>query len=158
MSLTQQQAVEQEAACHPAQPRPILPHPCPAPPRAVVASEKGVVVGRLSFREDGDLIDCQRMGVGGKAIPPNIDKASALRRAALCCAAWSFPVLRSLPAAGSFRAAREGKQRSLATWGCGPADRCGVPGGHVEMGPNRPLINLVCRSQTSGAMRSLCCW
>lgn len=42
---------------------------------AVVASEKGVVVGRLTFREDGDLIDCRRMGVGGKAIPPNIDKA-----------------------------------------------------------------------------------
>ena len=41
---------------------------------AVVASEKGVVVGRLSYREDGDLIDCQRMGVGGKAIPPNVDK------------------------------------------------------------------------------------
>lgn len=41
---------------------------------AVVASEKGVVVGRLRFREDGDQIDCQRMGVGGKAIPPNIDK------------------------------------------------------------------------------------
>jgi meiotic recombination protein SPO11 len=40
----------------------------------VVASEKGVVVGRLQFREDGDLIDCQRMGVGGKAIPPNVDK------------------------------------------------------------------------------------
>lgn len=43
---------------------------------AVVASEKGVVVGKLSFREDGDLIDCQRMGVGGKAIPPNVDKVS----------------------------------------------------------------------------------
>ncbi|KAG2446715.1 hypothetical protein HYH02_008280 [Chlamydomonas schloesseri] len=42
----------------------------------VVASEKGVVVGRLSFREDGDFIDCQRMGVGGKAIPPNIDKVT----------------------------------------------------------------------------------
>ena len=41
---------------------------------AVVASEKGVVVGRLSYREDGDLIDCQRMGIGGKAIPPNVDK------------------------------------------------------------------------------------
>ena len=35
---------------------------------------RGVVVGRLSYREDGDLIDCQRMGVGGKAIPPNVDK------------------------------------------------------------------------------------
>lgn len=40
----------------------------------VVASEKGVVVGRLTFREAGDAIDCQRMGVGGKAIPPHIDK------------------------------------------------------------------------------------
>ena len=43
---------------------------------AVVASEKGVVVGRLAYREDGDLIDCQRMGVGGKAIPPNVDKVA----------------------------------------------------------------------------------
>lgn len=42
---------------------------------AVVASEKGVVVGRLTFQEDGDVIDCARMGVGGKAIPPNVDKA-----------------------------------------------------------------------------------
>ncbi|PNH09266.1 DNA topoisomerase 6 subunit A [Tetrabaena socialis] len=42
----------------------------------VVASEKGVVVGRLTFREDGDFIDCQRMGVGGKAIPPNMDKVT----------------------------------------------------------------------------------
>jgi hypothetical protein len=40
----------------------------------VVASEKGVVVGRLTFTEDGDDIDCRRMGVGGKAIPPNISK------------------------------------------------------------------------------------
>jgi meiotic recombination protein SPO11 len=40
----------------------------------VVASEKGVVVGRLQFKEDGDDIDCQKMGVGGKAIPPNVDK------------------------------------------------------------------------------------
>ena len=45
---------------------------CIAP--AVVASEKGVVVGRLTFTEDGDPIDCKRMGVGGKAIPPNVDK------------------------------------------------------------------------------------
>ncbi|RQM25325.1 hypothetical protein B5M09_000899 [Aphanomyces astaci] len=40
----------------------------------VVASEKGVVVGRIAFRDDGDLIDCTRMGVGGKAIPPYIDR------------------------------------------------------------------------------------
>lgn len=52
---------------------------------AVVASEKGVVVGRLSFREDGDLIDCRRMGVGGKAIPPNIDKASKQGHALHAC-------------------------------------------------------------------------
>ena len=45
---------------------------------AVVASEKGVVVGRLTFTEDGDAIDCSRMGVGGKAIPPNIDKVRLL--------------------------------------------------------------------------------
>ncbi|KAI8471284.1 MAG: Spo11/DNA topoisomerase VI subunit A [Monoraphidium minutum] len=49
----------------------------------VVASEKGVVVGRLSFREDGDPIDCRRMGVGGKAIPPNIDKVSDIASDAL---------------------------------------------------------------------------
>lgn len=42
----------------------------------VVASEKGVVVGRLQFREDGDAIDCSKMGVGGKAIPPNMDKVT----------------------------------------------------------------------------------
>lgn len=36
-----------------------------------------MVVGRLTFQEDGDTIDCQRMGVGGKAIPPNIDKVAA---------------------------------------------------------------------------------
>jgi len=40
----------------------------------VVASDKGLVVGRISFWEDGDFIDCTRMGVGGKAIPPYIDK------------------------------------------------------------------------------------
>lgn len=45
----------------------------------VVASEKGVVVGRLTFREDGDAIDCRRMGVGGKAIPPNIDKVDNIQ-------------------------------------------------------------------------------
>ncbi|MEW5297750.1 MAG: hypothetical protein WDW36_000934 [Sanguina aurantia] len=44
----------------------------------VVASEKGVVVGRLQFREDGDLIDCSKMGVGGKAIPPNVDKVDSM--------------------------------------------------------------------------------
>ena len=32
----------------------------------VVASDKGLVVGRIQFGEDGDPIDCTRMGVGGK--------------------------------------------------------------------------------------------
>jgi meiotic recombination protein SPO11 len=49
----------------------------------VVASEKGVVVGRLSFREDGDPIDCARMGVGGKAIPPNVDRVTHIASDAL---------------------------------------------------------------------------
>jgi meiotic recombination protein SPO11 len=40
----------------------------------VVASDKGLVVGRIQFTEDGDYIDCTKMGVGGKAIPPYIDK------------------------------------------------------------------------------------
>jgi hypothetical protein len=39
-----------------------------------------VVVGRLTFQEDGDVIDCARMGVGGKAIPPNVDKVMRLSR------------------------------------------------------------------------------
>lgn len=49
----------------------------------VVASEKGVVVGRLRFEEDGDAIDCTKMGVGGKAIPPNCDKVRNLESDAL---------------------------------------------------------------------------
>lgn len=40
----------------------------------VVASDKGLVVGRIQFEEDGDFIDCTKMGVGGKAIPPYTDK------------------------------------------------------------------------------------
>ena len=45
----------------------------------VVASEKGVVVGRITFRDDGDLINCTKMGVGGKAIPPYIDRLSDIQ-------------------------------------------------------------------------------
>jgi meiotic recombination protein SPO11 len=40
----------------------------------VVASDKGLVVRRIQFEEDGYFIDCTKMGVGGKAIPPYIDK------------------------------------------------------------------------------------
>eukprot|EP01134_Creolimax_fragrantissima_P003200 CFRG3200T1 len=45
----------------------------------VVASEKGVVVGRMKFRDDGDLIDCTKMGVGGKVIPGLIDRVSDIQ-------------------------------------------------------------------------------
>ncbi|KAJ6811506.1 DNA topoisomerase 6 subunit A3 [Iris pallida] len=49
----------------------------------VVASEKGVVVGRVIFTDDGDRIDCTKMGIGGKAIPPNIDRVGNLESDAL---------------------------------------------------------------------------
>ena len=45
----------------------------------VVASEKGIVVGKLIFDDDGDTIDCTKMGVGGKAITPSIDRVTNLR-------------------------------------------------------------------------------
>lgn len=45
----------------------------------IVASDKGVVVGRVQFVEDGDEIDCTKMGVGGKAIPSLIDKITDIR-------------------------------------------------------------------------------
>jgi meiotic recombination protein SPO11 len=50
---------------------------------SVVGSEKGCVIGCVSFREDGDMIDCMRMGVGGKAIPPYIDRISDIQSTAL---------------------------------------------------------------------------
>eukprot|EP00053_Salpingoeca_punica_P009930 m.89348 g.89348 ORF g.89348 m.89348 type:complete len:416 (+) comp15222_c0_seq1:51-1298(+) len=40
----------------------------------VVASDKGVVIGRITYEEDGDFIDCTKMGVGGKAIPSLVNK------------------------------------------------------------------------------------
>lgn len=49
----------------------------------VVAAEKGVVVGRLIFSDNGDMIDCTKMGVGGKAIPPNIDRVGDMQSDAL---------------------------------------------------------------------------
>lgn len=42
----------------------------------VVASAKGSVVGRLTFKEGGDEINCRKMGNGGKAITPMIDTIS----------------------------------------------------------------------------------
>ena len=45
----------------------------------VVASNKGLVVGRIQYLESGDAIDCTKMGVGGKAIPPYIDKITEIR-------------------------------------------------------------------------------
>ncbi|KAK3016659.1 hypothetical protein RJ639_006754 [Escallonia herrerae] len=49
----------------------------------VVAAEKGVVVGRLIFSDNGDMIDCTKMGMGGKAIPPNIDRVGDMKSDAL---------------------------------------------------------------------------
>jgi len=48
----------------------------------VVASEKGVVVGNLKFKEAGDEIDCSRLGIGGKGIPPMIDRVTDIRSSA----------------------------------------------------------------------------
>lgn len=45
----------------------------------VVASEKGIIIGRVQFKDDGDLIDCTKMGVGGKCIPPTPDRITDLR-------------------------------------------------------------------------------
>lgn len=42
----------------------------------VVASAKGSVVGRLTFQEGGDEINCRKMGNGGKSITPMIDTIS----------------------------------------------------------------------------------
>lgn len=46
----------------------------------VVASDKGLVVGRVQYLEAGDPIDCTRMGVGGKVAMC----AMALSSLALC--------------------------------------------------------------------------
>ena len=50
----------------------------------VSASSKGIVVGRLSFKEKGDLIDCSAIGAG-KAISPNIDDIEDLDTDAEMC-------------------------------------------------------------------------
>ncbi len=50
----------------------------------VSASSKGVVVGRLSFKEKGDFINCQAIG-SGKAISPNIDDIDNLESDAEFC-------------------------------------------------------------------------
>ncbi len=45
----------------------------------IVASDKGLVVGNVQYTEAGDEIDCTRMGVGGKAIPPYVDQIQNIR-------------------------------------------------------------------------------
>lgn len=40
---------------------------------------KGVVVGCVNFVEDGDFIDCTKMGVGGKAIPSLVNKITNIQ-------------------------------------------------------------------------------
>ena len=92
-------------------------HPNPTLCCTVVASEKGVVVGRLSFREDGDLINCQRMGVGGKAVPPNVDKA---RPGLLHCI-----ILLGLTSAGPARQAHHRQEAMLRAVRGAPKGRDG---------------------------------
>ena len=36
----------------------------------------------MIYAEDGDEIDCTKMGIGGKAIPSNIDKVDCFRSVA----------------------------------------------------------------------------
>ncbi|UJG43233.1 MAG: hypothetical protein K9W46_12775 [Candidatus Heimdallarchaeum endolithica] len=50
----------------------------------VSASSKGIVVGKLQFKEKGDLIDCRAIG-SGKAISPNIDDIEDLESDAEFC-------------------------------------------------------------------------
>ena len=45
----------------------------------VVAGAKGLVVGRVSYRDGGDLIDCTKMGKGGKNISPNVNEITDLQ-------------------------------------------------------------------------------
>ena len=45
----------------------------------VTASEKGVVIGRVQFRDDGDDIDCTRMGGSGKNIPNSMDRITDIK-------------------------------------------------------------------------------
>ncbi len=40
----------------------------------IVASAKGACIGRLTIRDSGDEIDCQKMGSGGWSITPMLDK------------------------------------------------------------------------------------
>ncbi len=48
----------------------------------VVATEKGIVVGHLTYRDDGDLIDCTKMGVGGKVITACNERITELKSTA----------------------------------------------------------------------------
>ncbi|KAM0062571.1 putative DNA topoisomerase (ATP-hydrolyzing) [Helianthus debilis subsp. tardiflorus] len=56
----------------------------------VVAAEKGVVVGRLVFSDNGDMIDCTKMGIGGNNIVICVYGVSRFgmlicKRFACCC-------------------------------------------------------------------------
>lgn len=40
---------------------------------------QSLVIGCISFREDGDFIDCRKMGLGGKSIPGLVDKITEIQ-------------------------------------------------------------------------------
>ncbi len=45
----------------------------------VTASEKGIVIGRVQFQDDGDDIDCTKMGGSGKNIPNSMDRITNIK-------------------------------------------------------------------------------
>jgi hypothetical protein len=45
----------------------------------VTASEKGIVIGRVQFQDDGDDIDCTKMGGSGKNIPNSMDRITDIK-------------------------------------------------------------------------------
>jgi len=52
---------------------------CTRPSLHVVASEKGIVVGKVQFEDGGNEIDCTAMGLSGKNIPSFMDRVTNIR-------------------------------------------------------------------------------
>ncbi|XP_057444101.1 DNA topoisomerase 6 subunit A-like [Lotus japonicus] len=49
----------------------------------IVGASKGTVIGNLCFKEDGDLVDCAKLGLSGKSIPYHMAKVTDLESDAL---------------------------------------------------------------------------
>ncbi|PWA66524.1 DNA topoisomerase 6 subunit A [Artemisia annua] len=75
--------------------------------------KQGFVVGNIEFTDDGGFIDCTKMGIGGKSIPPNIDRVGDMSSNAL------FILLKfNLPIFGLFDCDPYGL-RILSVYHCG---------------------------------------